>query len=626
MSSLTREELAVRCGSTSFDNMSMDFKNKQVIFTHSFRDQQGTVLEEFRTEVHFSVLQPRPLTQPEERALLAFGLCHSTFVFLASAKRSQLLQVRAGYFSPDELAFFRPALAGALAEYFYLADLDLADFRLECCCDPPLPALLSLPSNPVAAAEEPPPSEPEDAAPAATTATADTDSMSPTATPSSPRHNAATEAKATEATLPTLPTSPTSPRHPPRVLVPFGGGKDSTLLMELLGRMGAQEVGWVYFGEWVGSWEVYSKFTQLAAVSPAPTVFLAEQDTPCFGRLKELNLLPDLPFQDYCASVSFYTFAAAFVALQQDFDYICVGNEYSANAINTTHPKYNFPVNHQYEKSFAAECAFHTYLRNYVHPRLYYFSGLQHMTELEIAKRFAAICAAKYLDLIISCNWAMDNDWCGGCEKCAFVFLLFAAFLPTQEIMSKVFGVFPSKASDSVNGGGDDTRSPIVPGSRESLRGVYDMYDSERHVPVFESLMGLAGHKPFECVGTPEECLAALYLAYERLSSGSDASCSEDSVTDVDAGAGADRYNGAASEPKLAETDDSSVAKEQQQEQQKAGKRLPLLLRKHEDLITSQGKEEWEKIYAEIRLAQETGRPSVPTLYPDWFKLDMGSR
>ncbi|GIL54590.1 hypothetical protein Vafri_10338 [Volvox africanus] len=300
MSSLTREELAMRCGSTSFDSMSMDYENKKVSFIHSFRDQHGTVLEEFRTEVHFSVLQPRPLTQSEERALLAFGLCHSTFVFLASAKRSQLLQVRAGYLSQDELAFFRPALAGALAEYFYLADLDLADFRLECCCDPPLPALLSLPSNPIAAAEEPAPSERENAAPAAT-AIANSDSMPPTAIPSSPRLKAETEADAVEATLTTLPTLPTSPRHPPRVLVPFGGGKDSTLLMELLGRMGAQEVGWVYFGEWVGSWEVYSKFTQLAAVSPAPTVFLAEQDTPCFERLKELNLLPDLPFQDYCA-------------------------------------------------------------------------------------------------------------------------------------------------------------------------------------------------------------------------------------------------------------------------------------------------------------------------------------
>ncbi|GIL80081.1 hypothetical protein Vretimale_12910 [Volvox reticuliferus] len=257
------------------------------------------------------------------------------------------------------------------------------------------------------------------------------------------------------------------------------------------------------------------------------------------------------------------------------------------------------------------------------------------MTELEIAKRFAAICARKYLDLIISCNWAMDNDWCGGCEKCAFVFLLFAAFLPTPDIMSKVFGVSTCKASDSSNGGGDDTRSPIVPGSRESLRGVYDMYDSERHVPVFESLMGLAGHKPFECVGTPEECLAALYLAYERLSSGSDANCSGGYARD--AGADADQGNGAASEPKLTETGGSGIAQEQQpekqheherkhkQEQQEAGKLLPLLLRKHQDLITSKGKEEWEKIRSEIMAVQETGRPSVPTLYPDWFKLDAGS-
>ncbi len=37
--------------------------------------------------------------------------------------------------------------------------------------------------------------------------------------------------------------------------------------------------------------------------------------------------------------VSFYTFASAFVALQSGYTTICVGNEHSANEINTTHPR-----------------------------------------------------------------------------------------------------------------------------------------------------------------------------------------------------------------------------------------------------------------------------------------------
>lgn len=74
--------------------------------------------------------------------------------------------------------------------------------------------------------------------------------------------------------------------------------------------------------------------------------------------------------------------------------------------------RYGYEVNHQYEKSFRAERAFNAFMREHISPSLHYFSGLQHMTELEIAQRFAAACADKYLHLIISCNWATDDDWC----------------------------------------------------------------------------------------------------------------------------------------------------------------------------------------------------------------------
>lgn len=44
-----------------------------------------------------------------------------------------------------------------------------------------------------------------------------------------------------------LPQEPHS-RSPPRVIVPFGGGKDSTVLAELLAAMGC-EVKWAYMSE-----------------------------------------------------------------------------------------------------------------------------------------------------------------------------------------------------------------------------------------------------------------------------------------------------------------------------------------------------------------------------------------
>ena len=100
--------------------------------------------------------------------------------------------------------------------------------------------------------------------------------------------------------------------------------------------------------------------------------------------------------------------------------------------------RYGYKVNHQYEKSFAAEVAFNTYIRRHISPHLVYFSGLQDMSELEIAGLFASTCMP-YLPFIISCNWAKNDDWCGACEKCAFVFTLFSAFMPVETIMAQVF-------------------------------------------------------------------------------------------------------------------------------------------------------------------------------------------
>jgi hypothetical protein len=36
------------------------------------------------------------------------------------------------------------------------------------------------------------------------------------------------------------------------------------------------------------------------------------------------------------------------------------------------------------------------------------------------------------------------------------------------------------------------------------------------NLTLVEQLLGVAGHKPFECVGTPEESVAAIYLARTR--------------------------------------------------------------------------------------------------------------
>ena len=43
-----------------------------------------------------------------------------------------------------------------------------------------------------------------------------------------------------------------------------------------------------------------------------------------------------------------------------------------------------------------------------------------------------------------------------------------------------------------------------------------NLYADVSLVPLYRELLGLEGFKPFECVGTPEETIAAFLLAHER--------------------------------------------------------------------------------------------------------------
>jgi hypothetical protein len=92
---------------------------------------------------------------------------------------------------------------------------------------------------------------------------------------------------------------------------------------------------------------------------------------------------------------------------------------------------------------------------------------------------FAEKCAA-YFYGFTSCNKAYKLDlnkrldrWCGSCDKCRFVFLILAPFMDKDTLIHAV---------------GTNT------------------LDDENQVEGYRELLGLSGHKPFECVGEVEEC------------------------------------------------------------------------------------------------------------------------
>ena len=101
-------------------------------------------------------------------------------------------------------------------------------------------------------------------------------------------------------------------------------------------------------------------------------------------------------------------------------------------------------------------------------------------------------CEAKdlkrFLPVFLSCNDPTDQcDWCKRCEKCAFIFLLLSAWLPPDEVVSSVFNGF----------------NMLLLAERRR-----DFY----------ALVGLAGPKPLDCVGTVAEAAAALHLTAVRYS------------------------------------------------------------------------------------------------------------
>jgi hypothetical protein len=164
-----------------------------VQFVYSLRDAGGASIESFNTELHLP-LRARPLTAAEELLLTCYGVCHATYVWLPFMPQVSLLEVRASYLDPDALLYLEQQLSGALAEWFFLTDVDAAGrVRLTCCCESDKPRAMF---------------------------------------------------QSGEVAGEILQRS----CGPPRVIVPFGGGKDSTVLMELLHQMGCN-TQWAYYGE-----------------------------------------------------------------------------------------------------------------------------------------------------------------------------------------------------------------------------------------------------------------------------------------------------------------------------------------------------------------------------------------
>ena len=246
------------------------------------------------------------------------------------------------------------------------------------------------------------------------------------------------------------------------VIVPVGGGKDSVVTLELLGRE-ANVIPLLLNPRKASLETILTK-----GFTPSGYIHIERTIHPTLLELNKKGFLNGhTPFSALLAFISLLG------AVSSNCKYIALSNESSAN--EATLP--GTGINHQYSKSVGFEEDFRDYTRKYITTDAEYFSFLRPLNELQIARLFAGF--PRYLPVFKSCNAGSKTDtWCGQCPKCLFTWIILSPFI-SQDELRKIFG------KDLL--------------SDDSLR------------PILDQLTGIAPEKPFECIGTIDEVNASLH-------------------------------------------------------------------------------------------------------------------
>ena len=255
-----------------------------------------------------------------------------------------------------------------------------------------------------------------------------------------------------------------------RVLTPFGGGIDSV----------------------VSTTQLASDLDQaLFIVSPASGRYAPLEETAAVTGRSVLRARRTLDPQILTGDETFFnghvpvtamvTLLAVIAAVSSGRGGVVMSNEHSASEPNLRWK--NHDVNHQWSKSWVAEELLARAVEERIGEDFVVASFLRDRSEIWVGAKFAEQRA--YHHVFRSCNRAFSNDpaarmttWCGVCDKCLFTNLVLAPFLSRTELR----GIFHAE--------------PLAnPDLGEQLA----------------SLVGLGEHhKPFECVGDPDESGVAL--------------------------------------------------------------------------------------------------------------------
>ncbi len=262
--------------------------------------------------------------------------------------------------------------------------------------------------------------------------------------------------------------APSAPSLPDRALLPIGGGKDSLVSVQLLEEAGIDFTPFAVNpkGPILGSVET---------VGRAPLYVQRKLDPEMIRLSKEPGF-----YNGHVPSTAINSMIAALAALLFGYNRIVLSNERSASEGNVEFD--GREANHQHSKSLDFERLIAGVLAESTGGALGYFSLLRPYSEAKIARLFAR--RTEYDHVFSSCNENFKLAghagplWCGNCPKCHFVFLIFA---PVME-KARLVGIFGQ-----------------------------NLLAQPSHERSFRELTGLAGQKPWECVGEIEEAAACLW-------------------------------------------------------------------------------------------------------------------
>ncbi|MDY7104819.1 MAG: hypothetical protein S0880_26840 [Actinomycetota bacterium] len=260
-----------------------------------------------------------------------------------------------------------------------------------------------------------------------------------------------------------------------RPLVPVGGGKDSAVALEVARAAGAGEP--LAFS--VGRHRPIDATIEVAGVE---AVHVRRRIDPALIALNDHGAING--HVPVTAVVSLLALATALIVGADD---VLFANERSASAPNLVAD--GIGVNHQWSKGRDFEVLLAGLVATHVTPELGYRSVLRPVSELGILAIFAGL--PQYHPVFTSCNrvFAIREEnratsWCGNCDKCRFVTLGLAPFLPRAEVTA-ILGA--------------------------------DLLDDPTQRAGFAELCELDGHKPFECVGEASESRFAAVAAAKRV-------------------------------------------------------------------------------------------------------------